>query len=130
MILGRLDSNLSAQLDWDYTHSIDLITVIKRSYVYQLISHAHLEDYHGSNPISSKRGLLTIFSPLLVVYVLGVFMKPPAGKLCLPSVLSSADKPKWDNYSRGNMCTTEQRQISGQRHLAGVNNIYLPYGEI
>lgn len=51
------------QLGWDYTFSIELITVIIRSSVYQPTSHAHLGDYHFSNLISHKRGLLPVASP-------------------------------------------------------------------
>lgn len=39
------------QLGWDYTFSIEFITVMTRSSVYQPTSHAHLADYHFSNLI-------------------------------------------------------------------------------
>lgn len=46
MIWERGEERSPEQLGWDYTFSMELITVITRSSVYQPSSHAHLGDYH------------------------------------------------------------------------------------
>jgi len=70
---GEEAGQSAAQLGWDYTFSVELITIITRSSVYQSTSHAHLEDYHFSNLISHKRGLLPVASPSQAP-CLGVFI--------------------------------------------------------
>lgn len=46
MVWERGEEPSPEQLGWDYTFSMELITVITRSSVYQPISHALLGDYH------------------------------------------------------------------------------------